>query len=630
MNNIKIIENTEFTNNENENDHGRMITDYLESQYDKDDYNQYYQDHDNIITEDNDVPSPKTKAKKSARGFPSLEKTLIKTNNLSSEEIMTYLHVLTPEEKEKFLWAPRWCPQKKLKRDAKNKEYKKNKNKLRHSTRSEMATRIKPLVEKIENNHSIKMIQKLFFLSNLLPDKKFDGLYKLLHDKDLLLVAFSNICNNYGSSTPGVTSETVDGMSLNRLEEISNEIKNKTYKFSPFRRIMIEKLSKPGDNKNTPKKRRPLGIPEWKDRIVQEALRLILNAIYEPIFYREGKNFGFRPKLSCQHAVKYLDENGKGLHMALEGDIQGAYDNVNFDILLNILKQKITDKPLLELIKNSLHCGLMFKDHYQDTLLGVPQGSIVSPLFFNIYMHEFDKYVLNQLSEESNKLEKRNPKFSKKYRSNTDSKFKNYHTNEYQAYNRKLSQIRKDNRTYNSKQPVSVKHEVYFKNRKYILTSPKFKVKRKQYKLVKRQSLKIKPLDQLKSTTRIRYVRYADDWIILSNCHSNDLQIIKEKCKNFLKEKLELNLSEEKTKITNLHKDEAKFLGFTISCTPGFMQRSKDFAYSDRRTGKKLKLNAQKIKDMVTEGKKDLNIKRKLSNQYTTRSGSGHIKIGID
>lgn len=141
-----------------------------------------------------------------------------------------------------------------------------------------------------------------------------------------------NLANNKGSNTPGITSENIDGTSLNSLDKI----KIKKYRFSPFRRKMIPKPKKPNDPSNAPTKMRPLGVPEWQDLIVQEALRLILNAIYERIFHKMGSNFGFWPKLSCNHAIKKIELKSVGHLLCLEGDIKGAYDNVNFVVLQNI------------------------------------------------------------------------------------------------------------------------------------------------------------------------------------------------------------------------------------------------------------------------------------------------------
>lgn len=454
-----------------------------------------------------------------------------------------------------------------------------------------MSDHHKSFVDKIENNYSIKTIQKLFSISNSKHDKKFDGLYKLCHDKDLLYIACENICYHYGSSTPGYSKETMDKMTLKIIEEISNELKNRTYQFSPFRKIMIDKPSKSADKKNRSKKQHAFTISEWKDNIVQETLRLILNAIYEPIFYNQGNNFGFRPKLSCQHAVKYLDENAKGLYNALEGDIEDAYGNVDFKILLTLLKEKITDHQFLKLIKNSLHYGLVFKDHYQDTLLGVPQRSIVSPLFFNIYMHEFDKYVLNELTNEFIQQEKKNKKYEKSFILSREKNYKSYKTVEHQKCH---NQLQKFTSYFNEHRPnldSSIKKEIFSSNL--------YQTKRKQYNLVKQNLQKTQNMNLHKDNIRIQYIRYADDWIILSNCHENVLHSIKEKCKNFLKQKLKLTLSEDKTKITNLYKEEAKFLGFTISCNKGFNKTFKDFLYFDKKSGKSIRLKPRQIYDGI-------------------------------
>ena len=138
-----------------------------------------------------------------------------------------------------------------------------------------------------------------------------------------------------------------------------------------MRRIYVEK---PGKSVL-----RPLGIPSSKHRIVQELIRGVLTVIYEPTFMRENHNFGFRPKLSTLDARTKLEKKGRGMTFAIEGDIKGAYENVDHDILLNILRKRIKDIKLIKFIQNLLKSGLEFQGRYQHTLLGVPQGGIVSP-----------------------------------------------------------------------------------------------------------------------------------------------------------------------------------------------------------------------------------------------------------
>ena len=149
--------------------------------------------------------------------------------------------------------------------------------------------------------------------------------------------------------------------------------------------MLKPKLLKKGEKP----KMRPLGIPTFEDRIIQEAIRIILNVIYEPTFEKNNLNYGFRENKSTHHAILKTKYNGTGLSMAIEGYIKGAYDNVDHDILLKILSHRILDKDFLKLIYQGFKCGLLDQGQYQDTITGVPQGGIASPILFNIYMHEF-------------------------------------------------------------------------------------------------------------------------------------------------------------------------------------------------------------------------------------------------
>nr|UIB38922.1 hypothetical protein [Trentepohlia sp. YN1317] len=420
-----------------------------------------------------------------------------------------------------------------------------------------MHDRLLEYVSTISHNHSVQTLQKIFTTSFKDPNRIFKDLYSLLCDINILLLAYANISNNKGSSTPGTTFETIDGMTLQRIEQIQQELKNKTYQFSPFRRIMIDKPSKPGDNKNTPKKQRPLGIPEWKDRIVQEALRLVLNAIYEPLFYMEGNNYGFRPKLSCQHAIEYIKINCHAMSHVIEGDIKGAYDNVDFKILINLLRKKISDHNLINLIKNSLNCGLEFNNHYQDTIVGVPQGSIVSPLFFNIYMHEFDKYIINKIKP------KTQPKRLKYY--------VELHNNYINPQRMKLEHKKQTAYRQIKRQfPKKTQYELLKSKKKEQSLDRQTKLLkwqqiRKNIKTIRHQLHKTPYIDYKKTQKRSVFVRYADDWVLFSNHNVSALNDIKERCKSFLKDHLKLELSEEKTRITDLKRHEAKFLGFNIA-----------------------------------------------------------------
>lgn len=225
-------------------------------------------------------------------------------------------------------------------------------------------------------------------LNNPTP-KKHGNLYNLVADRDLLTIAYNKLSKNKGALTPGVEKSTADGTSQEGLKKISQALLEKKFIWSRTKRVWIPK---PGR-----KEKRPLGLPDFSNKLVQESLRMVLQAIYEPEFKHYNTNHGFRPKCSCSTAIDAIVEGAEGTDYAIEGDINAAYPSMDHNILMNILKSKISDKHLLNLIRNGLKSGLLEEGVEKDTIVGVTQGSIVSPLLFNIYMHEFDKYIINEL-----------------------------------------------------------------------------------------------------------------------------------------------------------------------------------------------------------------------------------------
>lgn len=373
------------------------------------------------------------------------------------------------------------------------------------------------------------------------PLHKFDNLYNLLGRKDLLIQALGNIHKNKGRLTPGTSKQTIDGISLKKIEKLSQSIKDRTFKFGRIRRIFVvkPKILKLGE----PKKLRPLGIPNFNDRIVQEAIRILLEAIYEPVFEKSNNNFGFRTGKSAHNNIQFLKYNGPGMTVAIEGDVKAAYDNVNHDILISILKKKIVDKRFLNLLYKGFKCGLLNLGEREDTLLGVPQGGIASPILFNIYMETFDTFVRTELQsyvEYINEVENRTYKPINK---------------EYYSTQTMLDRVR---RSY-----IKLKG-----NKKFVEMNEKEKGKilemQQRLKMLADKRFKLPSLLLHKKEIKLVYSRYADDFIILSNCKKEVAYEIKDKIANFLKNSLDLELSPDKTYITNLKCTPAKFLGFSL------------------------------------------------------------------
>ena len=214
----------------------------------------------------------------------------------------------------------------------------------------------------------------------------FTQLYRQMFNKDLYLLAYGNIYSNQGAMTPGAGGETADGMSEEKIEQITGLMRHERYRFSPARRVYIPK-------KNG--KLRPLGLPSWSDKLVGEVVRLLLEAIYEPCFSRWSH--GFRKQRGCHTALRDIQETWTGTTWFIEGDISDCFGSFNHDILLGILAEKIQDQRFLRLIANMLKAGYLEDWEYHDTLSGVPQGGVVSPILSNVYLHKLDEFVEREL-----------------------------------------------------------------------------------------------------------------------------------------------------------------------------------------------------------------------------------------
>lgn len=333
---------------------------------------------------------------------------------------------------------------------------------------------------------------------------------QLTGEMKLWIQAYANTYSNTGSMTPGVIDNVVDNMSIPRIEKLMKKLKTERYKPYPVKRIYRQKK-----NKN---KRRPLGLPTYDDKLVQEVLRMQLSVIYEPIFLESSH--GFRPNKSCHTAFKYIKNTFTGTKWFVEGDIKGCFDNINHDILLSLIREKVDDERYIKLIKKFLKAGYMEDWQYHKTFSGTPQGGILSPLLANIYLHELDKFVRN-----------------------TAIGFKTE---------------RKVNRRYKT---------IYDKG--YRLRQ-KLKVDNENEKL-KAEIGKLKQLQQsMKSEIprkRLNYCRYADDFIIGILGSKRDAEDVKALIAQFLDNKLKLELSMKKTKITYC-REKPEFLSYEIGAVP--------------------------------------------------------------
>jgi len=367
---------------------------------------------------------------------------------------------------------------------------------------------------------------------------KYNNLYKLIYNKQLLELAYVKLKSNPGNMTPGIDNKTFDGINLKFMEDLMVKLKNETFKFTSVKRVYIPKSNG---------KLRPLGIPTIKDKLVQEMMRMILELIFEPTSPTHttcvggaglpGKfsnlSHGLRPNRSCHTALKEVSK-WNGITWFIEGDIKGFFDNVNHHILESILRKYIDDQQFIDLYWKLVRAGYVDKNIQYDTLKGVPQGGVISPILSNIYLNEFDTFMEDLINKYSSK---------EKYISKVNPKIINY--------SNKLTAL----------------------HNKYVVSKDKEILKAIKKLRMERNELN----SRIRVGTRIWYVRYADDWII-GIIGTKEIAIkLKELCMKYLLSELKIQLNLDKTKITHASTEKAKFLGVEIfrnvSKSPKIIQR---------------------------------------------------------
>ncbi len=333
-----------------------------------------------------------------------------------------------------------------------------------------------------------------------------ERVYKLLFNRDLYLEAYGKIYRNKGAMTHGVTDETPDGMSLDKIDTIIEALRYERYQWLPARRTYIPK-------KNG--KKRPLGMPVWSDKLVQEVIRSLLEAYFEPQF--SNHSHGFRPRRGCHTALREIYYNWRGTTWFIEGDIAQCFDKLSHELLIETLKEHIHDGRFIRLMQELLDAGYMEDWTYNQTLSGVPQGGVISPLLSNILLDKLDKFVETVLIPQYSRGTKRkdNPEYTKLM---NDSRYQRKRGNIEKA-----EELRKQAQTMPSQ----------------ITNDPDYR--------------------------RLKYVRYADDFLLGLVGPKSEAEEIKQHLKKFLQEELKLELSEEKTLITHAVSEAARFLGYEIT-----------------------------------------------------------------
>lgn len=383
---------------------------------------------------------------------------------------------------------------------------------------------------------TIEILERVSRNSQKNQDEVFTRLYRYMLRPDIYYVAYKNLYANSGASTKGVNEDTADRFGEEKIMKIINMLKNESYMPSPSRRMYVNK---------TNGKKRPLGIPTFTDKLVQEVLIMILQAVYEPVFL--DCSHGFRPNRSCHTALKSITKGFNGIRWFVEGDIKGCFDNINHAKLVEIISRKIKDARIIKLIWKFLKAGYMEDWKYNATYSGTPQGGIVSPIFANIYLHELDKYIA-ELAREFN------------------CKGKIYTNKEYESVR---YQMRKLNPLI--EQAESTERKLLIKQKKEIRT----------------KLLKIPYKAQVDK--KIKYVRYADDFLIGVNGSKEDCQTIKKRLSEFIWNELKMELSEEKTLITH-SSNYARFLDYDVK-----IRRNNDVRKAGNTTQRTLSQTAELV-----------------------------------
>lgn len=342
-------------------------------------------------------------------------------------------------------------------------------------------------------------------------DGVYTRLYRYLQREDIFYLAYQKLYSNKGASTRGIDGDTADGFGKKYVDGLISEIVGGTYCPKPVRRTYIKKANG---------KLRPLGIPSFRDKLLQEVVKRFLEAIYEPNF--SDYSHGFRPNRSCHTALKQAKVYFTGAKWFIEGDIKGCFDNIDHDKLIEILQRKIKDSRFVNIIRQFLKAGYMEDFAYHDTFSGTPQGGILSPILANIYLNELDNKIIE--------IKKR---------------FEQPHARKY-TYEYSVMKGRRD---YQKAKLKTAKEE----------DKPAILALIDQYTKAL-YSIPRTPADD----KNLHFVRYADDFLIAVKGSKEDCIEIKAELASFLKDELKLTLSEEKTLITH-SSNKALFLGYHVS-----------------------------------------------------------------
>jgi len=344
-----------------------------------------------------------------------------------------------------------------------------------------------------------------------------DRIYRLLYNPDLYLKAYGKISRNSGAMTPRNTEEIVDGMSQEKINTIIEALRHERYQWKPVRRTHIPKKS--GEQ-------RPLGMPTWSDKLLQEVVHMLLEAYYEEQF--SVHSHGFRPQRGCHTVLREIYGKWTGVTWFIEGDLSQCFDKLDHTILLEVLSEKIHDGRFIQLIKGILDAGYLEGWKFHNTYSGVPQGGAVSPILSNIYLDKLDKFVETVLIPAYTKGQEReeNP--------------------EYRKARHEVARLRRVGLTEEAEAA-----------RKKMMQLPSMDTKDPNFR-------------------RLKYVRYADDFLLGFIGPKEEAEEILQKLAQFLQDELKLELSQTNTLITHARTERARFLGYEIHILQDNSHRGND------------------------------------------------------
>ena len=369
----------------------------------------------------------------------------------------------------------------------------------------------------------MKLEERLVTLSKLNANPKFENkqLYRLLYSQDFFIYAYEKLKTNKGAMTSGIHPNShVDGMSIEIIDRLITKLKDESYRPKPARRTYIPKANG---------KSRPLGIPCFEDKLVQKCVEVILTCIYDgdhqPTFSKYS--YGFRPNLGCHNALKYMNTAFNGCNWLVKADVRAFFDEVNHQLLVKFLRKRIKDERFIRLIWKFLKCGFIEDGVVHKPNKGTPQGGNLSPVLANVYLHEFDMFIKDLMQNMGCKMI-------------ANLQLQNIAT-QLRIAKKKLKE---------SNQEIDELHE-----------EKQLRVENLTLQLSKLNSRVVANPNK----ANIRYVRYADDWIIGLKCTHAVAKDIYNKCKKFFEKDLLLQWNESKSILQKSTKKDVEFLGVYLS-----------------------------------------------------------------